>query len=100
MAVECVIFVGLPASGKTTFYAQRFAATHTQISKDLWPKSANKDARQTQELRDALSAGRSVVIDNTNPSAADRATPIALARDLTARVIGYYFAATPREAVG
>ena len=29
VAAECVIFVGLPASGKTTFYRQRFAATHS-----------------------------------------------------------------------
>ena len=100
MAAECVLFVGLPASGKSTFYQQRFAATHTHISKDLWPKSADKGARQARELRTALAAGHSVVVDNTNPTVADRAEVIGAARPLGARVVGYYFAATTREAIG
>jgi len=51
-------------------------------------------------MRLALSQGQSVVIDNTNPALADRAPVIALARQFGARVIGYYFTATTREAVG
>ena len=100
MAVECLLFVGLPASGKSTFYQQRFAATHTHISKDLWPKSADKGTRQARELRIALAAGHSVVVDNTSPTVADRAEVIGAARQLGARVVGYYFAATTREAIG
>ena len=100
MSVECVVFVGLPASGKSTFYQERFAATHTHVSKDLLPKSANKSERQARDLRAALGASRSVVVDNTNPAVADRADIIRLARELGARVIGYYFAASPRECVG
>jgi len=95
-----VIFIGLPASGKTTFYQHRFAGTHQHISKDLWPSAANKDRRQTELIRQALSTGVSVVIDNTNPNLADRAPLIAIAREYGARVLGYYFTATTREAVG
>jgi len=98
--VECIVFIGLPASGKTTFYERRFAATHQHVSKDLWPTASNKDRRQTEALRQALSRGLSVVVDNTNPAPADRAPVIALAREYGARVIGYYFTATTREAVG
>lgn len=100
MAAECVIFVGLPASGKTTFYRQRFAATHRHISKDLWPNAARKDERQARELRAALGSGQPVVVDNTSPAVADRAAIVAVARALGARVIGFYFAAATREAVG
>ena len=100
MAVECVLFIGLPASGKTTFYSQRFAATHKHISKDLMPASARKGVRQTQELRAALAAGLPVVVDNTSATVADRAEVIAVAREFGARTVGYYFTATPREAVG
>jgi len=95
-----VVFVGLPASGKSTFYHQRFAATHTHISKDLWPGAANKNARQARELRAALAAGTSVVVDNTSPAVTDRAEVIAIAREFNARVVGYYFAATTRDAIG
>ena len=100
MSVECVVFVGLPASGKSTFYRQRFASTHTHISKDLLPRSANKSVRQARDLRGALGTGQSVVVDNTNPAVADRAEIIGVARQLGARVIGYYFAATARDCVG
>ena len=100
MSAECVVFVGLPASGKSTFYRQRFATTHTHVSKDLWPKSADKSARQAREVRAALRGGASVVVDNTSPTVADRAEIIRIARELGARVVGYYFAATPRESIG
>ncbi len=98
--MECLVFIGLPASGKTTFYQRRFAATHAHISKDLWPNTANKDRRQAEQLRLALAQGRSVVIDNTNPAPADRAPVIATAHEYGARAIAYYFTATTREAVG
>jgi predicted kinase len=98
--MECIVFIGLPASGKTTFYQRRFAATHQHISKDLWPNATNKDRRQAEALRLALAQGRSVVIDNTNPAPADRTPVIALAREYGARVSAYYFTATTREAVG
>jgi len=98
--LECVLLIGLPASGKTTFYQRRFAESHQHISKDLWPNISNKDRRQAELMRQALSAGRSVVIDNTNTALADRAPAMAIAREFGARVIGYYFATTTREAVG
>jgi predicted kinase len=100
VSVECIVFIGLPASGKSTFYQQRFAGTHTHISKDLFPKSANKSARQARELTAALDAGQSVVIDNTNPALADRAEVIVVARQRGARVVGYYFAASTRDSIG
>ena len=98
--VDCVIFVGLPASGKTTFYQQRFAPTHRHISKDHWPNASRADGRQAELIRAALSAGADLVVDNTHPAVADRAPVIALARALGARVVGYYFTASTREAVG
>ncbi len=97
---ECVIFVGLPASGKTTFYQQRFAATHRHISKDNWPNAPNKDTRQARLLHDAFKEDASVVVDNTSPARADRAAVIDIAQQHGVRVVGYYFTASTREAVG
>ncbi len=88
---QCVLLVGLQASGKTTFYRSRFAATHEHISKDDFPHARSRDARQASLMRAALTAGRSVVIDNTNVTPAERASAITIARDCGARVVGYFF---------
>jgi predicted kinase len=97
---DCVILIGLPASGKSAFYRRRFSGTHTHISKDLAPPGARgKESRQRAQLDAALAAGRSVVVDNTNVTRRERAAIIQAARGAGARVIGYYLQATTREAV-
>ncbi|UBV45357.1 AAA family ATPase (plasmid) [Deinococcus taeanensis] len=90
--LELVVFVGLPGSGKTTFYRARFAEAHAHVSKDLFPNNRNKARRQQQLLQDALQAGRNVVPDNTNPTVGDRAGAIAFAQAYGALVTGYVFA--------
>ena len=97
---ECVILIGLPASGKTTFYKRRFSTSHRHISKDLWPNVSRKDDRQRRLIDESLGRGEAVVIDNTNPTLADRRAIIDAARAHGARIVGYYFAASTREAVG
>jgi predicted kinase len=97
--MECVILVGLPASGKTSFYREHLAATHDHVSKDLLRNSRRADRRQQQLVTEALSAGRSVAVDNTNPSAAVRAPLIALARAHGAAVVGYFFPTDARDAL-
>ena len=66
--LECVILVGLQGAGKTTLYRQRFAASHAHVSMDLFPNARHKSARLLRELARALDDGRSVVVDNTNPT--------------------------------
>jgi predicted kinase len=97
---ECVVFVGLQAAGKTTFFRRRFQSTHEHISRDNFPNARHPGARQAQLLGDALASGRSVVIDNTNPTPADRAPILATARQYGARVIAYFFEANTRASVG
>jgi predicted kinase len=89
--MECVIFVGLPASGKSSFYHERFAATHDHVSKDLMRNVRHPESRQQRSLEESLAAGRSVVVDNTNASRAVRAATIAIARKYGASVIAYFF---------
>ena len=50
--------------------------------------------RQELKIREALGEGRSVVVDNTNPADEDRAPLIAIGREYSARVLGYYFRST------
>ena len=96
---ECVILIGLPGSGKSTFYRERLAATHELISKDLWPNARQRDSRQRRQLDAALAAGRSVAIDNTNLTIRDRSAIIGAARNHRARVIGYFFDVSTRACV-
>lgn len=95
--MEVVILVGLPGSGKTSFYRSRFAATHAHVSKDLLQSARDKGARQAALIDEALGAGRSVVLDNTNPRIVDRAPVIAAARRHGARVVGYVLDTTRGE---
>jgi len=94
-----VILIGLPASGKSTFFRERFAATHDHVSKDLLRNNRQPQRRQDQLIADSLASGRSVVVDNTNPSAAVRAPVIALARKHGAKVVGYFFATEAGDAL-
>jgi predicted kinase len=93
-----VILVGLPGAGKTTFSRARYPS-HVHISKDAFPNAGSKQARQDAALRRAFAEGRSVIVDNTNVSAAERASVIAIAREFDARIVGYFIDSTTREAV-
>ena len=99
MQPELVIFVGLQASGKSTYYHARFAATHVHVSKDLMPTTRSRDAKQEQLIEAALSEGRAVVVDNTNPTPAVRAPLVQLGRKHGARVVAYYFETTVKDSV-
>lgn len=89
--MELIIFIGLQASGKTTFYDNNFASTHQHVSKDLFPNNKNKDRRQTQLITAALEDGKSVVVDNTNPTTIERAPLIEIGNSYNCKIIGYYF---------
>ncbi len=89
--MELVIFVGLQGAGKSTFYRTRFAASHVLVSKDLFRHNRRPDRRQMQLVEEALTAGRSVVVDNTNPRRDDRQRLIALGHAYGALVSGYFF---------
>jgi predicted kinase len=97
--MECVILIGLPASGKSTFFRERFARTHDHVSKDLLRSNRRPQRRQEQLVAEPLAAGRSVVIDNTNPSVAVRAPLIALAKAHGAEVVGYVFVTEAADAL-
>ncbi len=93
---EVAILVGLPGSGKTSFVRARLAG-HAHVSKDLMRSTRDRNARQLTLVAQALAAGRSVVVDNTNLRGADRAPLIAAGRAAGAKVVGYFFDATAKE---
>ena len=95
---ELAILVGIPGSGKTSFFQARLAATHVHVSKDAIGHGKDTGRRQLEQVGQALRAGRSVAVDNTNPRAADRAALIALGRELGARMIAYALQTAPKAA--
>ena len=90
-AVELVILIGLQASGKSTFWRQTLAASHTVVSKDAFPNARHRQRRQMRLVGEALAAGRSVVVDNTNPSPQEWRPLIETGRAHGATVVGYWF---------
>jgi predicted ABC-type ATPase len=87
--MEAVIFAGLQAAGKSTFYRERFFATHVRINLDM----LRTRHREQLLLRCCLEMQQPFAVDNTNPTAAARARYISAARAAGFRVVGYYFAA-------
>ena len=66
---EMVILVGFPASGKSTFCSKYLAPRgYVVVNRD----TLKTPAKCMSACQAALAAGRSVVIDNTNPSKAAR----------------------------
>ncbi len=88
---QVVILTGLQGAGKTTFFRRHFGPEYVHISMDLLRNNRHPSLRQLHLLREALSAGSCAVVDNTNPTVAEREPLIALAREFGARVAGYYF---------
>lgn len=95
--MELVLFAGLQGSGKSTLYATRFATTHALVSKDRMRNNPNPERRQRRLIEEHLSAGRSVVVDNTNPTPEVRAPLIELGRRFGARIVGFHVESTVEE---
>jgi len=85
--MEAVLMIGLPGSGKSSFYRERFFTTHVRISLDL----LKTRYREQLFLQSCLESGQKFVIDNTNPTRSERAVYISSAKGKRFRVAGYYF---------
>ena len=98
--LELAMLIGLPGAGKSTFYAQRLAATHAHVSMDALPRGSDKRRRQRHLVEEAFAAGRSVAVDNVNATRSNRAELFALAASAGARVVGYWLDALPGDCAG
>lgn len=95
MLNEAIIFIGVQGAGKSTFYRERFFQTHVRINLDM----LRTRHRERLLLEACLEACQDFVVDNTNPTADDRARYVAPARARGFCLIAYFFDVELRDAV-
>lgn len=91
--------LGPPGHGKTTFYRERFGSTPVLVGKDLRPNARKREQRQRRLIEAHLREGRSVVVDNTNPTPVERVPLVAIAQSLGAHTASYAFVASVEDAL-
>ena len=92
--MEAIIFIGIQATGKSTFFQQRFFNTHVRINLDML-RTRN---RERVLLAACLEAKQPFVIDNTNLTRQGRAGYISQAKAAGYSGAGYYFKSTLKAA--
>jgi predicted kinase len=93
--MEAIIFCGIQGAGKSTFFKERFFQTHVRISLDL----LRTRRREKIFLAACLESGQRFVVDNTNPTRAERAVYIQAAKSKKFSVVGYYFSFLAEDAM-
>jgi predicted kinase len=91
--MQLVVLVGLQGSGKSSFVRERLYHSHVRLGLDL----LKTRHRETVLFEACLRAKQPVVLDNTNPTRADRARYIEPARAAGFEVVGYYFRSVVSE---
>jgi predicted kinase len=85
--MQCIIFIGIPASGKSTFYKERFFRTHMRINLDM----LRSRHREKILFKACLEAKQPLVIDNTNVTRRGRRRYILPTQEAGFEIVGYYF---------
>jgi predicted kinase len=93
--MEAIVFCGIQGSGKTTFYKEHFFKTHLRLSLDLL-HTRNKE---NQFLQTCFTTSQRFVIDNTNPTVADRLRYIQAAKAARFKLVCYFFNTTVELAI-
>jgi predicted kinase len=83
--MEVIVLCGVQASGKTTLVRDRFLTTHLHVSLDV----LRTREREAAFVELCLAMRQPFVVDNTNPTPADRARYVGPAREAGFRVVGY-----------
>jgi predicted kinase len=93
--MEAILFIGIQAVGKSTFYKERFFATHVRINLDM----LKTRHRELLLLQACIAARQPFVVDNTNIFRRDRARYIDAAKPAGFRIVGYYFQSRLKDAL-
>ncbi|HBN76338.1 MAG TPA: kinase [Planctomycetaceae bacterium] len=91
--MEAIIFIGIQASGKSSYYKERYFSSHVRISLD----QLRTRYRENLFLNVCLKSQLSFVIDNTNPTRAERVKYIKAAKAANYSITGIYFRSIAEE---
>jgi predicted kinase len=94
--MEAILLCGLQGSGKTTLYRDRWLETHARISMDL----LRTRAREAAFLELCMASRMPFVVDNTNPTVAERARYVAPALAAGFKLVAYLVEVDRAVAVG
>ena len=92
---QVIVFIGIQASGKTTFYNRLLLDGYAHISLDVL-HTRNKE---NLVMMDCLNNDSPFVIDNTNPEISDRKLYIQKAKEYGYHVIGIFFQSIVKDCV-
>lgn len=90
---EAIIFIGVQATGKSTFYKEKYFNTHIRINLDML-RTRN---REKQLLEYCINCSQSFVIDNTNPTKEERIKYIEKIPKQNFEITCYYFKSNIEE---
>ena len=82
-----IIFTGIPASGKSSFYKELFFNSHLRVSMDL----LNTRNKENKLLQYGFETQSRMVIDNTNVTRESRKKYIEAAKQNRYQITGYFF---------
>ena len=90
---KMAIMIGIQGSGKSTFFRKYLSGDYERINLDTL-KTRNNERRA---IEDCISRDACFAVDNTNPTKADRAKYIMIAKAHGYRIIGYFMQSILRE---
>ena len=93
--MEAIVLIGIPGSGKSSFYKERFYATHLRINRDM----LKTRQRERALIETCLQLKQRFVLDNVNATRADRSELVMAAHGARFHVVGYFFQVSTRVAV-
>ena len=92
---EAILFIGIQGSGKTWYYRNHLLEDYVHINLD----TLHTRNKERIALEECISAGKNIVIDNTNPTKLDRQRYIPMLRQAGYRIIGYFFESRVKDCI-
>ena len=92
---ELIILIGIPGSGKTTYYLNNYEGTHLHINLD----TLKTRGRETAIFKAAVDTNTDIVIDNTNITREKRKKYIDYVKNKNYTIVAIHFIEEPETCI-